>query len=44
MQFQPISKFHMGICMAIIFGSLAINWLYNIIISAFKLDHKTMML
>ena len=34
----------MGICIGIMLGSLAINWIFNIVVNYFKLDHKQIVL
>lgn len=34
----------MGICVAIVMGALTFNLIYNLVISLFKLDHKTIIL
>lgn len=44
MQFQPISRGYMGICMGILFGSLLLNYAYNLVVSHFKLDHSKIVL
>lgn len=34
----------MGVCVGILMGSLAINFIYNLVIDYFKLDHKLIIL
>lgn len=43
-EFQPISNHHMGICIGIMFGALAVNWIYNLVVNYFRLDHKSIVL
>jgi hypothetical protein len=34
----------MGVCVGIMFGSLALNFIFNLFVDSFKLDHKSIVL